>query len=115
MLRHLSARMAGPGTVHNCLSLPKSKSEKHIETTLLRSMHQQLVYQLLLRGARQVPKRAHCILLTNEKGLPRKDRVGKVWSRKRKADKSRVLGRYHGRSRSSLPYIELRVDKIVRG
>ena len=56
-----------------------------------------------------------CILLTNEVALPRRDRVGKVRSRKRKFDKSRVLGRYHGRSRSSLPYIELRVDKIVRG
>jgi hypothetical protein len=56
-----------------------------------------------------------CILLTNEAAMPRSDRVGKIRSRKRKFDKSRVLGRYHPRSRSSLPCIELRVDKIVRG
>jgi hypothetical protein len=73
------------------------------------------VYQLLLTVPDKFLNGLDCILLTNEAALPRKDRVGKVWSRKRKAHKSRVLGRYHGRSRSSLPYIELRVDKIVRG
>jgi hypothetical protein len=52
-------------------------------------------------------------LLTNVAGLPRRDRVGRVWSRKRKFDKSRVLGRYHGRSRNQSAYIELRVDKIL--
>jgi hypothetical protein len=41
--------------------------------------------------------------------------VGRVWSRKRRVDKSYILGRYHPRSRNSLPYIELRVDKIVEG
>ena len=56
-----------------------------------------------------------CVVLTNETGLSRRDRVGKVWSRKRKYDKSRVFGRYHGRSRSCLPYIELRVDRILLG
>lgn len=44
-----------------------------------------------------------------------KNRVGRVWSRKRKFDKSLVLGRYHCGSRNSLAYIELRVDKIVMG
>jgi len=56
-----------------------------------------------------------CVVLTNTAGLPRGDRVGKVWSRKRKFDKSSVRGRYHGRSRNSLPYIELRVDRIILG
>ena len=46
--------------------------------------------------------------------MPRRDRVGKVWSRKRKVNRSSALGLYHRRSRSSLPYIELRVDTIVR-
>jgi hypothetical protein len=55
-----------------------------------------------------------CVVLTNEI-LSRRDRVGKVWSRKRKFDKSSVLGRYHGRSRNSSPYIELRVDRIIFG
>ena len=55
-----------------------------------------------------------CIVLTNEAGLSRKDRVGSVWSRKRKFSKSRIRGRYHGSTRSSRPYIELRVDKILQ-
>jgi hypothetical protein len=50
---------------------------------------------------------------THEREQPvSQNRVGKVWSRKRKYGKSRVLGRYHRGSRNSLPYIELRVDKI---
>jgi hypothetical protein len=56
-----------------------------------------------------------CVVLTNTEGLSRRDRVGKVWSRKRKFDKSSVLGRYHGRSGNSSPYIELRVDRIIFG
>jgi hypothetical protein len=56
-----------------------------------------------------------CVVLTNTAGLPRRERVGKVWSRKRKFDKSSVLGRYHGRSGNSSPYIELRVDRIILG
>ncbi|MBA3913823.1 MAG: hypothetical protein H0X25_08200 [Acidobacteriales bacterium] len=74
-----------------------------------------IVQRLLLTVPAKYLRGLNCILLTNEAALPRRDRVGKVWSRKRKFDKSRVLGRYHGRSRSSQPYIELRVDKIVRG
>ncbi len=54
-----------------------------------------------------------CVVLTNEIALSRKDRIGKVWSRKRRFGKSRVRGLYHYASRSSLPYIELRVDKII--
>ena len=54
-----------------------------------------------------------CVLLTNESGLPRKDRIGKIRSRKRKIDRSSVLGLYHPRSRDYSPYIELRVDRII--
>jgi hypothetical protein len=54
------------------------------------------------------------VVLTNEASLSRRDRVGRVWSRKRKFDKSRVLGRYHGRTRNGSAYIELRVDRIFR-
>jgi hypothetical protein len=53
------------------------------------------------------------VVLTKEANLPRRDRVGKVWSRRRKRSKSLILGRYHPRSRSSPAYIELRVDKII--
>jgi len=56
-----------------------------------------------------------CVVLMNLGGLSRRDRVGRVWSRKRRVDKSYILGRYHPRSRNSLPYIELRVDKIIEG
>ena len=39
--------------------------------------------------------------------------MGRVWSRKRKFDKSHVLARYRPASRNSPPYIELRVDRII--
>ena len=56
-------------------------------------------------------------MLTNEAALSRRDRKGKTWSRKRKVDKSGILGRYHGAAhpRNSSAWIELRVDKIVEG
>jgi hypothetical protein len=54
-----------------------------------------------------------CVVLMNEASLPRKDRVGKVWSRKRKLDKSRIAGRYHPEWRGSRPWIEIRVDKTL--
>jgi hypothetical protein len=54
-----------------------------------------------------------CVVLTNVGGLSRRDRVGRVWSRKRKFNKSSMVGRYHQGSRNSLPYIELRVDGII--
>jgi hypothetical protein len=47
--------------------------------------------------------------------MSRRDRIGKVWSRGRKVDKARVCGRYHFGRGGSLPYIELRVDKIIMG
>src|ERR1700757_3483468 len=56
-----------------------------------------------------------CVVLTNEDNVSRRDRVGKVWSRKRKFDKTQILGRYHRGPRNSSLYIELRVDKIVSG
>jgi len=74
-----------------------------------------VVRQLLQTVPDKYLKGLDCVLLTNEASLSRRDRVGRVWSRKRKYNKSLVLGRYHGGSRSSRPYIELRVDKIIRG
>ena len=62
----------------------------------------------LLRGLR-------CIVLVNQSGLSRRHRVGKIWSRKRKVDKLRILGRYHPGWHNSQPYIELRVDRILLG
>jgi hypothetical protein len=56
-----------------------------------------------------------CVVLTNQASLSRQDRVGKVWSRRRKRSKNLVLGRYHPKFGSTPPYIELRVDKISAG
>jgi hypothetical protein len=56
-----------------------------------------------------------CVVLTNEANLSRRDRVGKVWSRRRKRLKTDILGRYYPGTPSRRPYIELRVDKIVTG
>ena len=55
-----------------------------------------------------------CVLLVNEAGLPRRDRIGKVWSGKRKIKKSRTLGCYRRQTRNHPAYIELRVDKILK-
>jgi hypothetical protein len=72
-----------------------------------------IVHQLLKSVPDKYLAGLDCVVLINEGSLSRRDRIGKAWSRKRKYDKSRILGRYHGRTRSSLPYIELRVDKII--
>jgi hypothetical protein len=56
-----------------------------------------------------------CVVLTNDSTLSRRDRIGRPKSRKRRYDKSLVIGRYHPRWRGGRPYIELRVDKILAG
>ena len=56
-----------------------------------------------------------CVVLINQSGMPRRDRVGKIRSRKRQVDKLHVLGRYHPRRGSFSAYIELRVDRIILG
>jgi hypothetical protein len=55
-----------------------------------------------------------CVVLTNASGLSRRDRIGRVKSRRRRYDKSLVLGRYHPKWRGGRPYIELRVDQILK-
>lgn len=73
-----------------------------------------IVRQLLDTVPEKYLRGLDCVLLTNEAALPRRDRIGRVWSRKRKFDKSRVLGRYYRRNSQNQAYIELRVDKILR-
>jgi hypothetical protein len=53
-----------------------------------------------------------CVVLTNHSGAPRRERLGKVTSRKRRVPQSRVLGRYHHAHRGKKPWIELYVDKL---
>src|SRR5215469_7484759 len=74
-----------------------------------------IVHQLLSTVPSKYLRGLDCVVLTNEMALSRRDRTGRVWSRKRKFDKSGVLGCYHRghRSGSSPAYIELRVDKII--
>jgi hypothetical protein len=54
-----------------------------------------------------------CVVLRNESALTRKESAGKVWSRKRKIDKTRMLGCYHPRWQHKEPWIEIRVDKTI--
>ena len=54
-----------------------------------------------------------CVVLTNETALSRKDRLGKVWSRKRKFEKKLTCGFYHPEWHGNPPWIEIRVDRTV--
>jgi len=76
-----------------------------------------VVHKLLSSVPSKYLRGLTCVVLTNDSALSRRDRKGKVWSRKRKFDKSRILGFYHGATRrgDSTPWIELRVDKIIEG
>ena len=74
-----------------------------------------IVRQLLSSVPDKYLRGLDCVVLTNATALSRRGRIGRIWSRGRKFDKSGVLGLYHHRKRSnnSTPYIELRVDRIV--
>lgn len=53
------------------------------------------------------------VVLTNQSGAPRRWRVGKVTSRRRRFSQDRVLGRYHHAHNGQPAWIELYVDKLV--
>lgn len=53
-----------------------------------------------------------CIVLTNHSALSRRDRLGKVTSRKRRIPQSFVRGRYHYAYHGEMAWIELFVDKL---
>ncbi len=55
------------------------------------------------------------VVLTNQSGLPRRDRLGKVTSRGRRRPQRFTIGRYHPAHAGNKPWIELYVDKIERG
>ena len=73
-----------------------------------------IVRQLLDTVPEKYLRGLDCVLLVNESGLPRRYRIGKIWSRKRKIDRSDMLGCYRRQTRNHSAYIELRVDKIIR-
>jgi len=53
-----------------------------------------------------------CVVLTNQSGAPRRHRLGKVTSRKRRVPQSRVFGRYHHAHHGNPAWIELFVDNL---
>lgn len=55
-----------------------------------------------------------CAVLTNYAALPRKERTGTLKARKRKVEKSKVRGLYHGEWHGNPAWIELRVDQTIR-
>ena len=71
-----------------------------------------VVYKLLSTVPGKYLQGLDCVVLLNESGLPRRDRVGKVRSRRRKLARSRIRGLYHPEFHGRLAYIELRIDKI---
>lgn len=55
-----------------------------------------------------------CVVLTNQSGHPRRYRLGKVTSRKRRVPQSRVFGRYYRAHHGKRAWIELFVDNLSR-
>jgi hypothetical protein len=74
-----------------------------------------LVPRLLSSVPAQYLRGLDCIVLTNQSGLPRRHRLGKVTSRKRRVPQSRVMGRYYRTHRGKPAWIELFVDNLAAG
>jgi hypothetical protein len=74
-------------------------------------------YRTVRRLVDSVPEKylggLECVVLTNQSGHPRRLRLGKVTSRKRRFPQSLVIGRYHHATRDSRAWIELYVDKLA--
>ncbi|MBZ5663909.1 MAG: hypothetical protein LAO30_04840 [Acidobacteriia bacterium] len=111
----MNALMTTGGGGQFCQRQTKFKSRKHTGTTPPPFDPSAIVHRLLRTVPDKYLRGLDCVVLMNLGGLSRRDRVGRVWSRNRRVDKSYILGRYHHSSRNSLPYIELRVDKIIEG
>jgi hypothetical protein len=77
------------------------------------------VRRLVANLISSVPKKylqgLDCIVLTNQSGHPRRYRLGKVTSRKRRVPQSGVLGRYHHAHHGKPAWIELFVDNLSAG
>ena len=73
----------------------------------------QTIQTLLLTVPEKYLRGLDCVVLTSKGALSRRDRLGKVRSRKRKIDKSRVRGFYHHEWQGKPPWIEIRVDKTL--
>jgi hypothetical protein len=71
-----------------------------------------LVSRLVSSVPQEYLRGLDCIVLTNQSGLSRRGRLGKVTSRNRRVPQNRVLGRYHHANHSQPAWIELYVDKL---
>jgi hypothetical protein len=56
-----------------------------------------------------------CVVLTNQSGHPRRHRLGKVTSRRRRVPQSRVFGRYYRAHHGKPAWVELFVDNLSAG
>jgi hypothetical protein len=74
-----------------------------------------LVSRLLFSVPSKYKAGLDVVVLTNQSGAPRRWRLGKVTSRKRRLPQDRVLGRYHFAHKGRPAWIELYVDKLVAG
>ena len=73
----------------------------------------QLISNLLSSVPTEYLRGLDCVVLTNQSGAPRRHRLGKVTSRKRRVPQSRVQGRYHRAYHGRTAWIELFVDNLV--
>jgi hypothetical protein len=74
-----------------------------------------LVSRLLFTVPLKYTRGLDSVVLTNLSGAPRRWRLGKVTSRKRRVPQDRVLGRYHHAHKGQPAWIELYVDRLVAG
>jgi hypothetical protein len=74
-----------------------------------------LVTNLLFSVPEEYLRGLDCVVLTNHSGAPRRHRLGKVTSRKRRVPQSQVFGRYHYAHYGKAAWIELFVDNLARG
>jgi hypothetical protein len=76
------------------------------------------VLGLIVRMLTSVPAKytngLDCVVLTNQSGAPRRKRLGKVTSRKRRPSQDGVLGLYHRAFSGKPAWIELYVDNIAK-
>jgi hypothetical protein len=71
-----------------------------------------LVTNLLFSVPAKYLRGLDCVVLTNQSGAPRRHRLGKATSRKRRVPQSGVLGRYHHAHHGKAAWIELFVDNL---
>jgi len=72
-----------------------------------------LVTNLLFSVPSEYLRGLDCVVLTNQSGAPRRQRLGKVTSRKRRVPQSQVFGRYYRADHGKPAWIELFVDNLA--